>query len=356
MIPDRTRTSTVLRAIIHEIRVERVTFMAGSIAYNAFLSLLPLLFLLLTFVSTVGSQTLETALVSAIQTIITPDAGNVLAEELRQATVSISILGLVVLVWGALRIFRSLDMAFSDIYESQAENTLLDQISDGFVVLVSLTLVVVFVLLVETRIEVAAGQSVGWFFQWGVLFVVLCLALFPMFYLFPDESDMQFVEAVPGVVFTAFGLLALQSLFGIYIQYSDPQVQNSILANIIVFLTWLYFNALVILIGAAINAVLTNRSAQVQIDPVVGGLPAPDRPSRKSEEIPASTLRRLSQELPTAKTLEMTIDGRRIELPTPERVNVEVETSSLPFINDTAYLELHWEPKDEPRNETSGSG
>ena len=32
----RQRTVEILRAIIHEIRTERITFMAGSVAYNAF--------------------------------------------------------------------------------------------------------------------------------------------------------------------------------------------------------------------------------------------------------------------------------------------------------------------------------
>ncbi len=38
----RARTEEVLRALVHEIRAERLTFMAGSIAYHAFLSILPL--------------------------------------------------------------------------------------------------------------------------------------------------------------------------------------------------------------------------------------------------------------------------------------------------------------------------
>lgn len=342
---DYRRLGTVLKAIVHEIRVERVTFMAGSIAYNAFLSLLPLLFLLLAIVSAVGSQDIEAALVSITQTVITPGAGEVLVSELQTASVSISVLGLAVLVWGALRIFRSLDMAFSDIYESQAENTFLNQLADGLTVLVSLVLVVVLVLLVEARIDVAAGPTLGWFFQRGMVFLVLVAALYPMFYLFPDESDMHLVEAVPGVIFTAFALLVFQSLFGIYLEYSDPQAQNSVLASIIIFLTWLYFSSLVILIGAAINAVLTNRSAEVQIEPVIGGTSADSSPTR-TPGIPATVLSELSTELPNARQLELHIDGRRYELSPPERVDVDIDTSPLPFINNNAYISLHWTPSD----------
>lgn len=345
MLPDRRRTTAILRGIIYEIRVERVTFMAGSVAYNAFLSLLPLLFLLLALVSSIGSETLEGSLVSITQTIITPGAGDIIIQELRQATVSISILGVLILGWGALRIFRSLDMAFSDIYESQAENTLVNQLTDGITVLVSLTAVVVLVLLVETRIPVETGATVGWFLQRGVLFAVLCVALFPMFYLFPDESDMQYIEAVPGVIVTALGLLVLQSFFGLYLTFSDPQVQNSVLASLIVFLTWLYFNALVILIGAVINAVLTNRSAQIQLEPVIGDNSLADPAAREEYGIPRATIIHLSEVLPTARSVEITVGDDRFVLPPPERIDVDENTSRLPFINNTAHITLHWTPK-----------
>ncbi|EMA54212.1 hypothetical protein C450_06762, partial [Halococcus salifodinae DSM 8989] len=48
------RPISIVRAIVHELRTEKVTFMAGSIAYHAFVSMLPLLVLVLTIISTVG--------------------------------------------------------------------------------------------------------------------------------------------------------------------------------------------------------------------------------------------------------------------------------------------------------------
>lgn len=41
----------------------------------------------------------------------------------------------------------------------------------------------------------------------------------------------------------------------------------------LVFLTWLYFSGLVVLVGVAVNAVLSNRSRDVDIRPVLGGTP-----------------------------------------------------------------------------------
>ena len=47
MSDSASRVEEVGRAVVHEARVEKITFMAGSIAYHAFLSILPLLLLVL---------------------------------------------------------------------------------------------------------------------------------------------------------------------------------------------------------------------------------------------------------------------------------------------------------------------
>ncbi|MDZ7731007.1 MAG: YhjD/YihY/BrkB family envelope integrity protein [Natrialbaceae archaeon] len=61
-------------------------------------------------------------------------------------------------------------------------------------------------------------------------------------------------------------------MFELYLVYSSPAAKSSLLAAVIVLMTWLYFNALIVLVGAAVNAVLSNRSEDVRIDPVIGGL------------------------------------------------------------------------------------
>lgn len=352
MAVDRRRVETVIRAIVHEIKIERVTFLAGSIAYNAFLSLLPLLFLLLAIIAAVGVEGLDGVLIELTQSVITEGAGDVLVAELQAASVGVSAIGIVVLLWGALRIFRSLDMAFSTIYESQAENTLANQIADATIVLVSLTLVVGVGLLVEGRVGASVGGNLRWALERVLLFGVLSLALLPMFYLFPDEDDMQIVEAVPGTLFTAFGFMLLHSLFSIYLSFSSPSVQNSVLASILVFLTWIYFLALVMLVGAAVNAVLTNRSGRIQLEPVIGNHGRGDTTPRSgtdasTPQFDATILEDLVGRLASTQTLSITVDGEETALPPPDRVDADITTSRVPFFNNTAHVELHWVPDDE---------
>jgi membrane protein len=338
------RYETILRAVVHECRVERITFMAGSIAYNAFVSLLPLLFLLLAIVTTVGSGQVEAQIIGLIQSAVTPGAGDVLVSELRQASTGASLLGLAVLVWGMLRIFRSLDMAFSDIYETEAENTLIDQIVDGLTVFASVTAVILAVVTFESAVSLPTGSGLGWVFQRAFLICLVGIALVPMYYLFPDEADMSLLETVPGVVFTASTLVIFQSVFSLYVHYSSQTAENGVLASMLVFMTWLYFSGLVVLLGAAINAVFSNRSADVNIEPVIGGIPkrdltAEDRP----QTIPMADLHHLDQRLGQTTEVAITFDdGETITVPSPDTTIVTADNSPLPSMSDTTNLELRW--------------
>jgi len=348
MTPSRDRVVTVLRAIVHEIRTERVTFMASSIAYNAFVSLLPLLFLLLAMVSAIGNQQLEASLISVIQSTVTPGVGEVLVGELRNASTGASVLGLAVLVWGMLRIFRSLDAAFSDIYETGAENSFTDQISDGIVVFGSMAGVIILAAVLESQLSFGASGSLGWLAHRLLLIVLVAGTLFPMYYLFPDEPAMRPVEVVPGVFVTASALVVFESAFQLYVAYSNSTAENSVLASILVFLTWLYFSGLVILVGAAVNAVLANRSADAEISPVVGGVPLArsddtDRPGAAG--IATDTLDTLQYHLATASEIEIVVDGEPIALSPPERIETDLDDAPLPFVNDTVGIELRWSPE-----------
>jgi membrane protein len=343
MLPNRRRVLSVLRALVHEFRVERVTFMAGSIAYHAFVSLLPLLLLVLAVVSSVGSTSTENGLISLTEAVLTPGASDVLVGELQRANASagVSVLGGLLLVWGTLRIFRGLDTAFSDIYESGAANTFTDQILDGVVVLVAVGLAIVVGGFVETRLGGLGAVPGGWVVRRLLLFAGLAVVLLPMYYIFPDEDDLTVFEVVPGVLVTAGGLMVFQSLFRFYIELSSRSPRESVLAGILVFLTWLYFSGLVVLLGAVVNAVLSNRSADVDIDPVVGGIPR--EPMVAPSEDIRPHLRALEDTLTDAESVTVTVDGTETDLPSPASVEAGTGGSRLSLGADDAELHLAWQ-------------
>ncbi|WP_435099170.1 YhjD/YihY/BrkB family envelope integrity protein [Halarchaeum sp. P4] len=335
---------TLLWAVVHEVRAERVTFLAGSVAYHAFVSLLPFLLLAFAVVSAVGDASLEAALLSMTRAALTTGAGDAVVRQLEQTSTSVSVLGLVVLLWGTLRIFRGLDTAFSDIYESSAENTFLDQLRDGVVVLVSVALAVVFAGVLEHVVSASVAGTLAWVGHRFVLVVGLAVAFYPMYYVFPDQDDMTPLEVLPGVLFAAGGLTVFESLFRVYVAYRSP---SSVLASVLVFLTWLYFSGFVVLVGAAVNAVASNRSADVDVPPLLGGVPArSDEVTTTStdRETLAEDVRGLRERLPAADAVTITVDGEEVDLPPPDAADVSVESTSLPLVSGAVRIELRWVP------------
>ena len=252
------------KSVVTGIQEKNVTFMAASIAYQAFVSLIPLLVLLFFLVSFVGNEGLATQVSSMTEGFL-PESGQVMLEqgiEGSTGSVGTSIIGLVALVWGSLKIFRGLDTAFSEIYTPTAENSLVDQVRDG---------AVVFGAIIVALIAAAATTVVFAFFPDSLfigllnpllLVVGLTIAFLPMFYFFPD-IDLSVREVLPGVIVAAVGWAALQSLFQVYVAISSSSDSAGPIGAIILLLTWLYFGGLILLVGAVVNA---THSGHIEIE------------------------------------------------------------------------------------------
>lgn len=249
------------RAVFDEFKEENVTFMAGSIAYQAFASLIPLLILLFFAISLVGDQALVERVTALTQSFLPQNASELLGNAVggSAGSTGASVIGLVTLLWATLKIFRGLDTAFSEIYDSEAENSFLDQLTDGLVVFLALGVAIV--------AAGAAGTAFATFEEVPfigllsplLLVVGLTIAFFPMYYLSPD-IDVSLREVLPGVVVAAVGWTALEALFQIYVSFADKTDAYGVIGAILILLTWLYFSGLVLLLGAVVNAVIAGRT------------------------------------------------------------------------------------------------
>ena len=248
-----------VKPVIRVFSQKNVTFLAGSIAYSAFVSIVPLVMFFLIGVSVLGAPELQQQIIEVATENISPSVGGVIEvmiEEQRGAglgsTISSAFLGVLILVWGAIKVFRTLDTAFSEIYETTAGTSFLGQIKKSLVVLFTLALGAI--AMVGTTTAVAFFSSVPFI---GVvvpllLVVGLCGAFFPMYYLFPG-IDVTLREVLPGTVVGAVGWAILQVLFQVYVSLSGSG--GSLIASILLLITWLYFTGVILLLGAVVNAV-----------------------------------------------------------------------------------------------------
>lgn len=253
---DLSRMLQLGKQIGTEFSEKNVTLIAAGIAYNAFISLAPILLVLLLAVSLAGGG-LEQRIVEVTRTSLPGPIAGIIVEIFQgeSAASGASVVGLVVLIWGALKIFRSLDTAFSEIYETTADNSFVDQVIDALVVLIAIVLAIIGTVGV-TAVFAMLEDTIPFigFLTPVVLIGGLVLAFFPMYYRFPD-ADLHWKHVLPGVVVAAVGWAAFQSLFQIYLAATGGGSEN-FFGGVIVIVTWLYFSGLILLLGAIINAVL----------------------------------------------------------------------------------------------------
>jgi membrane protein len=340
------RGRAVARAVIHEIRTENITFMAGSIAYHAFLSLLPFLLLVLFVVSTLGDERLADALVRGMAGYLTPETVNVLVTAAQNAGDGrLSLVGAAVLVWGTLRIFRGLDTAFSDIYESEASNPFLDQVRDGIVVFGALGVALFVVALADSFITIPSLGSADLVVRPLVSTLALAVAFLPMYYVFPDE-DVTVREVLPGALVAGAGWTLLRLGFGFYVARTSA-TEYGIVGAVILLITWLYFGGLMLLVGAAVNAVLAGRSEDVE--GIAWDAPAGTDPGHND----APFVEPLTELEPAFdgeyETVRIVVGGTDVTLPRPAKVSFDIDTIDRPALlggsRETGELVLVWDSK-----------
>lgn len=266
----RRRADTIVSIvgmIIQEFRNRDVPFMAGSIAYYAFLSLFPLLLLVFLIVSFVGNEQLAEFVNSATEAYLTPSAQSLLLDTIREASgrVQLSVIAVLTLLWGVTSVFRGLDTAFSRLYDTSGQEGFIEKTLDGLVVLAGITIATVAMFLAGTVYALFPRLPFMNVLNLVMLTVALAIAFIPIFYVFPDV-DVSLWEILPGAVVAAVGWTVLQFLFQVYARFSSTAELYGVLGGILLLITWLYFGALVLLLGAATNVVLSARTPAGSVD------------------------------------------------------------------------------------------
>jgi YihY family inner membrane protein len=230
-------------------------FLAAAIAYYAFVSFLPFVLLSLSVASIVGGEAFSAEVVSLLSEFLTPEARELVADALTldAAAGGATVVGLLALTWSSLRLFRGLDTAFATVYGTTGDLTLLDRIRDGLIVLVAIVVGVFAIGVAGEAVRRVASPLVPGV-AGGLLLVTITVALLPLFYVFPN-TDVSLRGVLPGTTLAAVGWAVLGGAFQAYASIASTSVYG-VLGGALLVVTWLYFGAMVVLVGAVLNATL----------------------------------------------------------------------------------------------------
>lgn len=197
-----------------------------------------------------------------VQSILMP----LLKDYLQNTSSGVFSLGLIISLWPASNVFNTLQRVFNAIYKAEPrQNMIVGRLFAYIFTIVMvvgiflLTSMIMFseqiLLLVQAYIPnqldvVNVILSQGWI----IGLILLLLALVIMYYIIPNVN-WPIKYAIPGAIFTFVGFAAISQLFTIYLSFAKNSISNQTIGIFIILMIWLYFNAMVLCLGAYINVI-----------------------------------------------------------------------------------------------------
>lgn len=248
-----------LTAIYRTASDRDVSFLAAAFAYYAFVSLIPMVLLALVVGSLLGGEDVAERLILVAGDAL-PEAGEDLVVEAlttESGRAQATVVALAVAAWGALKVFRGLSLAFDKVYDEVVEETLLDQLGDGLVVIVAGAGALALMIVVGTVLGFAADVvPLAGMASWIALLIGLVLVFLPIYYVLPP-IPVTIRDVLPGAVFAATGWAVLQAGFQLYAANAGQYEAYGAVGAVLLFVTWLYFAGMLLLFGAVLNVVLS---------------------------------------------------------------------------------------------------
>ncbi|PAU78794.1 hypothetical protein CK500_16290 [Halorubrum salipaludis] len=257
-----------VRRVVDTALDRQVTFLAAAIAYYAFVSLIPALLLLIVVASAVFGEAIAAELVAAAGEFLTPAGEEAVVGAVSSAggRTGASVLGLAVLLWSTLKVFRGLDTVFVELYGGDESPDFLKQLADAASVVLGVGVGIGVMVAVGAFVAAADGVPLLGAASVLALPAFLAVVFLPMYYLLPQPA-IGVREALPGAVFAAVCWTLLQAGFQVYAASAGQYQVYGVIGGILLLVTWLYLAAVVVVVGGVVNVVLAGRS---------GGIAGPD--------------------------------------------------------------------------------
>lgn len=249
---------------------------AGALAFFFLLALFPLLIFLATALAYVPVPDLFQEVVNVMSLVVPTEAmgrvETVLSEVLRKDPGLLSF-GILASIWIASAGFEAMINALNRVYEARQSRPYWKKrlLSLGLTVLIGGMVIVAVVAglagpLVRSLLPGVLGVDsllvALWpYLQWVVILVFLGLAIQVIYFVGPNRKQ-SFREQIPGASLAVVVWIGASLLLDHYlIHFASYSEIYGVMGAVIALLTWFYMTALVLLLGAELNAEMIRRKA-----------------------------------------------------------------------------------------------
>jgi membrane protein len=272
--------------------------LAAAIAYSTVFAIAPLLIITIALVGAIlgftGSTHPHTAVENALLLQIAHAAGNDAAQLVRgmvdasfgkprESTIA-QIIGWITFVIGASSVFVTLQDALNTVWDAQApkHQNVLVLLRDravtvgmllviGFLMVMSsfLNVAIAFVSANLTRMLPFAGAGLALAaINWLVSIIVIAVLFGLIFKVLPDV-DIRWHDVGIGAIVTAVLFVLGQAAIGIYIGKTGVASAYGAAGALLAILVWIYYSALILLVGAEFTKIQARRSSALAAGLVV---------------------------------------------------------------------------------------
>jgi len=261
-----------------EVSEDHVMAFAGNLTYKALFAIFPFFTFLLSLLGIFNADSLVNTMVDKLSGVVPKSAttfieGQLLSIIQSQAESTFTfgaIISIALALWGVSGAFRSVMEAMNVMYEVEEDRPFWKVY--GLSIFMSLAVVV---LLLGALVLVVFGESIGvtvadlvglgsvfatvWsILQWPVVACVVLFA-FALIYYFAPAAQQRFRWISPGSILAFVFWLIFSLLFSLYASTFGGNSYNETygsLAGVIVLMLYVYYSALIMLVGAEMNQVI----------------------------------------------------------------------------------------------------
>jgi membrane protein len=261
-----------------EVDEDHVMAFAGNLTYKALFAVFPFFTFLLSLLGIFNATDLVTTTINNFSGVAPRSAlefveGQLLSITQSQAESAFTfgaIISVALALWGVSGAFRSVMEAMNVMYEVEEDRPFWKVY--GLSIFMSLAVVI---LLIGALVLVVSGQSIGvtvadvvglgavfatiWsILQWPVVACVVLFA-FALIYYFAPAAEQRFRWVSPGSLIAFVFWLIFSLLFSLYASTIGGSSYNETygsLAGVIVLMLYVYYSALIMLVGAEMNQVI----------------------------------------------------------------------------------------------------
>ena len=257
---------------------DRLFTIAGAVAFFALLAFVPGLSVLISVVGLFADPLMMVeqlnpilaVLPDAVSQLIGEQAARLAAEPAGSLSITL-IVSLLVAGWSASAAIKALFEALNIIYEEREKRSFIVfnlaslAVTVGAVILLASILFLAAILpkLLAFLPFASSIDTIVTIFRWPILVLFMVGGLAALYRIGPSRAPARMVWVLPGALIAAICWAASSAVFSWYVSsLGNYAATYGSLAAVVIFMTWLWLSASIVLMGAELNAELEHQTVE----------------------------------------------------------------------------------------------